>query len=329
MKVLIVEDNRSERELLRYMLESRFQHSTDFREASDLQSALTQLQRGRIDCVLLDLQLPDSYGKETFTKIQAQHPEVPVIIMTGTKDRNLAIELVRLGAADYVEKSYTDEEAIFQRILLAIEKHKNSVRVPTEAAASVRKVERAQARLLTAHQSGEHQAIQVGTVETTAATADLSRRMFTEIQRMSTAMATQSQILKHVTEITDKLQREILEGSLDRPSMKSRMDLLERNVDSLKSDTRGEAAEQNQLLTKVTVLDNQMLRAFSDISSLKRDSLVDQQLSTQATLASMSDRTKVLVALIGLIGILASAAIGGFFAAHMEGPKGKVEKAEP
>jgi DNA-binding response OmpR family regulator len=318
MKVLIVEDNKSERELLKYMLESRFQHTTKFREAADLHAAMSYLSQGDINCVLLDLQLPDSYGKETFAKIQARHPEVPVIVMTNTKDRDLAIELVRMGAADYVVKDFTDEESIFQRILLAIEKHKHSVRVPAEAAADVRRVEQARARLMSAHQSGEHQAIQANTVETTAATADLSRRMFTELQRITTQITSQGRDLKHVTEVTDKLQTEILEGSLDRPSMKSRMDLIERNVAELQTETRIEEKEQTQILTRVSLLendlDNKFSKAFSDISALKRGKSEETQISAQAAITKMSDSTKLKIAILGLVGTLIAATVGGYFA---------------
>lgn len=238
MKVLIVEDNKSQRELLKVLLESNYQHAVKFREASSLKSALEYLNRGDIDCILLDLNLTDSHGKETFAKIHENHKEVPIVVMTNTHDRALAIELVRLGAEDYVTKGYTDEEGIFQRILLAIERHKYTVRVPPDDAACAHDVDKARSALMAAYQAGEPTAIQTGVVQTTAATADMTRRMFTEIQKLNSTMGSQGKDLKHVTEITDNLQREMLDGTKDEPSMKSRMGRLEREVGDIQMDLR-------------------------------------------------------------------------------------------
>jgi len=327
VKVLIVEDNRSERELLLYMLEARFQHTTKFKEASNLAEAVAHLTREATDCVLLDLQLPDSFGKETYTKIQTQFPGIPVIIMTNTKDRTLAIELVRLGAADYVVKDYTDEESIFQRILIAIEKHKHSVRVPPEAAADVRKVESARARLMTARKSGEFEAVTLGTIETTAATADLTRRMFAEMQRLSQEASLQGRDLKHVTEVADKLQREILEGSLNKPSIKSRIALVEKDVRTLNLDNRAESREQIELAKRVGLieqdLDNKSSRMHSDISALKMAQLSSAETEAQKKLGVLDNRVKFWVAILGVIGLVLSAAISSYFtlkAAEVKNP---------
>ena len=267
MKVLIVEDNKSDRELLKFMLEERFQHNTKFREASSLSTALDLLAQGDINCVLLDLHLPDSHGRETFTKIQVQYPEVPIVVMTHTQDRTLAVELVRLGAADYVTKDYTDEEGIFQRILLAIEKHKHSVRMPAEDAASIHKIESARAKLMEAHRSGSDEDVRVRAVETTAATADLARRMFTEIQKLSTASDSQGAKLSHVIEVSNRLQLEFLEGSLNQPSVKSRLGHLESSVRHLQEDLRGTERNVEHIRTERSRADQATLRVAAPPAS--------------------------------------------------------------
>ena len=296
------------------MLESRFQHATKFREASDLKTAVGFLKRGDIDCILLDLILPDSVGKETFTKLSSQYPSVPIIVMTNTKDRDLAIELVRLGAADYMIKNYTDEESVFQRILVAIEKHKYTVRVPEEAAASVKRVEQAQARLLTAQQSGEHVAVQQGMVETTATTADLTRKMFTEVQKIQGTLVAYGKDLTHTSEIAEKLQREFLEGSLTRPSLKSRVEKLEGSVSMVLADTKGEAIEQTQLLTQVKLLEQSTKRLYSDIRGLKGEEKSRNSMASQMGIAQTGNRTRLIVAFIALMGVIA----GGIIAAYAQ-----------
>lgn len=235
MKILIVEDSKTDREILKYLLESRFQREAKFREASNLEVATSYLLRGDINCVILDLQLPDSAGKETFTKLATRFPEVPIIVMTNNKDRNLAIEMIQQGAVDFILKKFTDEEDIFRRVLFAVERHQNSVRMPPEEASSIRKLEAAQAKMLSAHQSGEHQAVQGSVVDVSNSTADLSRRMFTEIQKNRKDIATQAANNEQVSTLLGTLRSELLEGYPDKPSLKSQVEIVTQRVASLEA----------------------------------------------------------------------------------------------
>ena len=67
-----------------------------------------RLTRGGIDIVLLDLNLPDSQGLETFAKIHAQAPDVPVVVLTGEDDETLGASAVENGAQDYLVKQQVD-----------------------------------------------------------------------------------------------------------------------------------------------------------------------------------------------------------------------------
>ena len=124
MDILLVEDNASERTLLRYLLEARFpKEVVVFHEAGRLSEALEILKQETVNCIILDLQLPDSTGKATFIRLYERHFDIPIIVMTGNKDRQLAIDMIQTGASDYVIKNFTDEEELFNRILLTIERH--------------------------------------------------------------------------------------------------------------------------------------------------------------------------------------------------------------
>jgi len=279
MKILLVEDSPTDRQLMRYLLESRFDKEAKFREAASLAAAVAELDNGGIDCVILDLRLPDSVGKETFMKLVGRFPDVPIIVMTNNKDRELALEMIQLGAADYVLKNYTDEEDIFRRIVFAIEKHKRTVRVPPEGAGAIHKLERAQANMLTAHESGEHRAISNTTVETTTAIAELSRRMFAELQTLSTAQAQFKVSQDYIVKTVENLDKELLKGYSNRPSMRSQVDLLEHRL--------GE--------TEQKMVDMQAARSHSQRS---KDRL--QQLQ-------ITNRTKVLLGILALVGTIATA----------------------
>lgn len=57
-----------------------------------------------VDVVLMDLDLPHLSGEELLPRIQAAHPDLPVIVVTGTQDATVAVRLVKKGAFDYLVK---------------------------------------------------------------------------------------------------------------------------------------------------------------------------------------------------------------------------------
>lgn len=130
MKILIVEDDSTEREVLRHLLELRFQQEAKFRGAEDLKTAFAYLDRGDVDCIVLDLQLPVSDGKDTFSTLHTKYPAIPIIVMTHNQDRDLALDIIRKGAADYLIKSFTTDETMFRRIVFAVDRQKRGLQIP-------------------------------------------------------------------------------------------------------------------------------------------------------------------------------------------------------
>jgi serine phosphatase RsbU (regulator of sigma subunit) len=120
--ILFVEDD----EELAIALEAGFgdEDTSDFviEQASTLEGAITLLGSGRIDIVLLDLNLPDSRGLETFSKIQRVAPELPIIILSGLADEILAIESVRAGAQDYFVKGSMSVHVLVRAVRYALER---------------------------------------------------------------------------------------------------------------------------------------------------------------------------------------------------------------
>jgi len=122
VNILIVEDNSTDRELLVFALQEHFQAEARFREASTLKDAHDFLERGDVECVILDLQLPDSAGLDTFLRIYTSYPQIPIVIVTHNANLKLAQELVKTGAEDVILKDFTNTTAIFRRVLLAVER---------------------------------------------------------------------------------------------------------------------------------------------------------------------------------------------------------------
>jgi signal transduction histidine kinase len=84
---------------------------------------LERLVSGGIDLVLLDLGLPDSQGLDTLSKVHAQAPAVPTVVLTGLDDETLALQAVRQGAQDYLVKGDFDSKVLWRVMRYAVERH--------------------------------------------------------------------------------------------------------------------------------------------------------------------------------------------------------------
>ncbi|MCX9086044.1 MAG: response regulator, partial [Candidatus Methanoperedens sp.] len=101
------------------MLAEAKDFSFDVEWKERLSIGLERLAKKGIDVVLLDLNLPDSKGFNTFTKTLAQAPEIPIIILTGLDDETLAIRAVRTGAQDYLIKKHVNSSLLVRTIRYA------------------------------------------------------------------------------------------------------------------------------------------------------------------------------------------------------------------
>jgi diguanylate cyclase (GGDEF)-like protein len=83
--------------------------------------------------VLLDLSLPDSYGLETFNKVYAHAPKVPIIVLTGNDDHTLALTAVKSGAQDYLVKGRLDRELLLRAIHYSVERKRYQAQIEHQA----------------------------------------------------------------------------------------------------------------------------------------------------------------------------------------------------
>ena len=96
----------------------------DLEWADQLSSGLERLAAGGIDAVLLDLSLPDSQGFDTFVKTHTQAAQVPIIVLSGLDDEELAGKAVREGAQDYLVKGNVDSNLLVRALRYAVERKK-------------------------------------------------------------------------------------------------------------------------------------------------------------------------------------------------------------
>jgi len=131
--VLLIEDNAGDARLIREMLVEDPDAPFALHCADRLSLGLEHLAAGETALVLLDLSLPDSFGLETFAKVYAHSPTVPIIVLTGNDDRILALSAVKGGAQDYLVKSRLDRELLVRAMHYSIERKAYQVQLEHQA----------------------------------------------------------------------------------------------------------------------------------------------------------------------------------------------------
>ena len=104
IKILLIEDNPGDAYLIEEHLEEFASFSYEFKNVGTLNEALTVLKKQPYDVILLDLELPDSYGINTFLSVHNQNPVIPIIILTGLDDEKIRSYALKKGASDFLVK---------------------------------------------------------------------------------------------------------------------------------------------------------------------------------------------------------------------------------
>lgn len=122
--ILVVEGSVKEMRRIERLLEEKKEGAFAVESASRLRSALGRLERGGLDALLLNLNLPDSKGLETFTRLHAEAPAVAPVVLVRDEDEALAREAIRAGAQDYLLTSSLNGEMLARSLRNAIERHR-------------------------------------------------------------------------------------------------------------------------------------------------------------------------------------------------------------
>ncbi|WP_041733778.1 PP2C family protein-serine/threonine phosphatase [Conexibacter woesei] len=122
VQLLLVEDDLGDAVLVQELLadaapQMEVLHVGTLREAEELLP-------GGLDCVLLDLGLPDAIGLEPVARLRAAAPDAAVVVLTGHDDEHRGIEAVSTGAQDYLAKGGVDGSMLARAIRYAIERRR-------------------------------------------------------------------------------------------------------------------------------------------------------------------------------------------------------------
>lgn len=119
--VLLIEDNPGDADLVRLRLVEG-KSAVDVSCVGRLSDGLDSLRDSPPSVILLDLNLPDSQGAETFRKVLEMAPNVPVVILSGQDDEALAIKALHQGVQDYLVKDNISSSGLERAMRYAVER---------------------------------------------------------------------------------------------------------------------------------------------------------------------------------------------------------------
>jgi len=124
VKILAVEDEAGDYGLIRYYLRLAGYGVNKEHDTVNWATTLAEAKRlsfnTKPDIVLLDLNLPDSAGMETVLAVRKLLPGVPIIVLSGNVDKEIAIAALEEGAQDYVVKGHYEQNALGQAVSHAL-----------------------------------------------------------------------------------------------------------------------------------------------------------------------------------------------------------------
>ena len=112
-KILVVEDDEAAQYTLSRILST---YGYTCVPASNWAGAIGVTRAGGIDLVLLDIMMPELDGMETLSELKRLDPELPVVMVTGCDDVDVAVRATKLGAYDFITKPTQADKLILHRV---------------------------------------------------------------------------------------------------------------------------------------------------------------------------------------------------------------------
>lgn len=124
LKILLVDDSPSDREIFRRYLKQNNDSEYVFSEAESVAEAFEIIHSENPNCILLDYELPDGNGNEIIDKIVAETGKnsLPIVMLSGSGSIEIAVEAMRSGAQDFLVKSRATPADLLRAVNNAIDK---------------------------------------------------------------------------------------------------------------------------------------------------------------------------------------------------------------
>ncbi len=121
--ILLVNDDPYDIRFIKESLSDEDQTRFGFKCVGKLTDTIACLEEKEYDIIMLDLSLPDSQGFDTFSSVRMHSPKVPIVLLTGINDEELAVRALQNGAQDYLIKGQINGGELSRSIRFAIERH--------------------------------------------------------------------------------------------------------------------------------------------------------------------------------------------------------------
>ena len=113
VKILVVDDDEVDRMAVQRALKVAGVQM-ELSEAENCATAIAVLQHQHFDCVFLDYGLPDGDGLSLVQQVRSLGNAVPLVVMTGQGDEQIAVQVMKAGACDYFSKAKISPENLYQ-----------------------------------------------------------------------------------------------------------------------------------------------------------------------------------------------------------------------
>lgn len=123
-RVLLVEDNPADARIIHEWLSRAKDCSFSVTHCETLQIAREELKARDCDLIVLDLSLPDSDRDETFARMQASAPQLPIVVVSNLSEESAAVQAVQSGAQDYLVKDEANAPLLIRALRYAVERNR-------------------------------------------------------------------------------------------------------------------------------------------------------------------------------------------------------------
>jgi two-component system response regulator FixJ len=126
--IYIVDDDEAVRESLQFLLTTAGMKARTFESSKAFLDLLPKVEFG---CVITDVRMPEITGIDLLKRVKQASPDLPVIVITGHGDIALAVEAMKIGAVDFLEKPF-DDDHLLNSVKSALEREADTVQRKAE-----------------------------------------------------------------------------------------------------------------------------------------------------------------------------------------------------
>jgi len=134
--VHVIDDDEAVRDSLAFLLRSARMDVRTYDGASAFLAALSEVSGG---CIVTDVRMPEISGVDLLRRLRELKVAIPVVVITGHGDVQLAVEAMKIGAADFIEKPF-DDEVLLAAVKSAVDRSQKNAQQEAERASLLEKL---------------------------------------------------------------------------------------------------------------------------------------------------------------------------------------------